>query len=79
VTVLAEIISKVRCVLGVGVEVLTYSTMLAQFLNGNDDLPRDVGVLHYHGNRGSELALDAMVYGLFGVSSPSSIEVALTK
>ena len=31
----------------------------------------------YHGIRGSKLALDAVVSGLFGVSSPPSPEVAL--
>jgi hypothetical protein len=33
--------------------------------------------LHYHGIRGSKLALDAVVSGLFGISSPPSPEVAL--
>jgi hypothetical protein len=33
--------------------------------------------LHYHGIRGSKLDLDAVVSGLFGVSSPPSPEVAL--
>jgi hypothetical protein len=33
--------------------------------------------LHYHGIQGSKLALDAVVSGLFGVSSPPSPEVAL--
>jgi hypothetical protein len=77
VTALAEIISEVRGALGVGVEVLTDPTMLVQLPNGNDGLPADVGVLHYHGIRGSKLALDAVVSGLFGVSSPPSPEVAL--
>jgi hypothetical protein len=49
VTALAEIISEVRGALGVGVEVLTDSTMLVQLPNGNDGLPADVDVLHYHG------------------------------
>jgi hypothetical protein len=35
--------------------------------------------LHYHGTRGSKLALDAVVSGLFGVSSPPSPEVALQR
>jgi hypothetical protein len=35
--------------------------------------------LHYHGIRGSKLALDAVVSGLFGVSSPRSPEVALRR
>jgi hypothetical protein len=51
--------------------------MLVQLSNGNDGLPADVGVLYYHGIRGSKLALDAVVSGLFGVSSPASPEVAL--
>jgi hypothetical protein len=50
---------------------------IPQLPNGNDGLPADVGVLHYHGIRGSKLALDAVVSGLFGVSSPPSPEVAL--
>jgi hypothetical protein len=53
--------------------------MLVQLPNGNDGLPTDVGVLHYHGSRGSKLALDAVVSGLFGVSSPPSPEVALRR
>jgi hypothetical protein len=51
--------------------------MLVKLLNGNDGLPADVGVLHCHGIRVSKLALDAVVSGLFGVSSPASPEVAL--
>jgi hypothetical protein len=77
VTALAEIISEVRGALGVGVEVLTDPTMLVQLSYGNDGLPADVGVLHYHGIRGSKLALDDLVSGLFGVSSPPLPEVAL--
>jgi hypothetical protein len=38
-----------------------------------------LGVLHYHCIRGSKLALDSMVSGLFGVSSPPSPEVALRR
>jgi hypothetical protein len=76
---LAEIISDVQGALGVGVEVLTDPTMLVQLPNGNDGLPADVGVLYYHGIRGSKLALDAVVSGLFGVSSPPSPEVALRR
>jgi hypothetical protein len=54
--------------------------MLVQLPNGSDGLPTDVGVLHCHGIRGSKLALDAVVSGLFGVSSsPSSHEVALRR
>jgi hypothetical protein len=79
VTALAEIISEVRGALGVSVKVLTDPTMLVQLPNGNDGLPADVGVLHYHGIRGSILALDAVVSGLFGVSSPPSLEVALRR
>jgi hypothetical protein len=51
--------------------------MLVQLPNGSNDLPADVGVLHYHGIRGSKLALDAVVSGLFGFSRPPSPEVAL--
>jgi hypothetical protein len=72
-----EVISEVRGALEVGVEVLTYPTMLVQLPNGNDGLPVDVGVVYYHGIRGSELAIDPVVSGLFGVSSPPSPEVAL--
>jgi hypothetical protein len=43
-TGLAGIISEVRGALGVGVEVLTYPTMLVQLPNGNDGLPTDVVV-----------------------------------
>jgi hypothetical protein len=35
--------------------------------------------LHYHGIRGSKLALDAVISGLFVVSNPSSPEVALRR
>jgi hypothetical protein len=79
VEALAEIISEVRTALGVGVEVLTDPAMLAQLPNDNDGLPADVGVLHYSGIRGSKLALDAVVSGLFGVSSPQSSDVALSR
>jgi hypothetical protein len=79
VTALTEIISKVRGALGVGVEVLTDPTMLVQLPNGNDGLHEDVIVLHYPGIRGSKLALDAVVSGLFGVSSPPSPKVALRR
>jgi hypothetical protein len=74
VTALGEIISEVRGALGVYVEVLTDPTMLVQLPKGDDGLPADVGVLHYHGIRGSKLALDAVVSDLFGVSSPPSPE-----
>jgi hypothetical protein len=70
VTALAEITSEVRGALGVGVEVLTDPTMFVRLPNGNDGLPTDVGVFHYHGIRGSKLALDAVVSALFGVFSP---------
>jgi hypothetical protein len=79
VTVLAEIISEVRGAFGVGVEVLTDHTMLIQLPNGNDGLPTDVSVLHYHGIRGSKPVRDALVSGLFGVSSPPSLEVSLRR
>jgi hypothetical protein len=52
VRALAEIISEVRGALVVGVEVLKYFTILVQLPSGNDGLPADVGVLHYHGIRG---------------------------
>jgi hypothetical protein len=77
VTALAEFFSEVRGALGVGVDVLTYPTMLVQLPNGNDGLPADVGVWHCHGIRGSKLALDVVVSGVFGVYSPASPEVAL--
>jgi hypothetical protein len=35
--------------------------------------------MHYHGIRGSKLALDVVVSGLFGVSSPRSPDVALRR
>jgi hypothetical protein len=80
VTALAEIISEVtRGALGVGVEVLTNPTRLVQLPNGINGLPADVGVLHYHSIRGSKIALDAVVPGLFGVFSPPSSEVALRR
>jgi hypothetical protein len=79
VTALAEIISEVRGAFGVGVHVVTDPTTLGQLPNRNDGLPADVGVLHYHGIRGSKLALDAVVSGLFGVSSPTSPEVTLRR
>jgi hypothetical protein len=52
--------------------------MLVQPPNGNDGLPADMGVLHYHDMRGSKLAIDAVVYGLFVVSRPQSPDVALS-
>jgi hypothetical protein len=79
VTGFPEMISEVRDALGAGVEVLTNPTMLVQLPNGNNGLPADVCVLHYHGIRGSKLALDAVVSGLFCVSSPPSPEVALRR
>jgi hypothetical protein len=77
VTTLAEIISEVRDALGFGVEVLTNPTMLVQPPSGNDRLPADVGVLHYHGIRSSKLALDSVVSGLFRVSSPPFPDVVV--
>jgi hypothetical protein len=79
VTALAEITSEVRGGLGVGVEVLTKPTMFVQLTYGNDGIPADGGVLHYHGIRGSKLALDAVVSRLFGVFSPPSPGVALRR
>jgi hypothetical protein len=38
-----------------------------------------VGVSHYHVIQGSKLALDAALFGLFGVSSPPSPDVALRR
>jgi hypothetical protein len=52
VTALAEITSEARGALEVDVDVLTDPTMLVQLPNGNDGLPEDVGVLHFHGIRG---------------------------
>jgi hypothetical protein len=79
VTALAEIVSEARGALGVGVEVLTQPTMSVEIPNGNDGLAADVGVLHYHGIRGSKHALDAVVSGLFGISRPPSPEIALRR
>jgi hypothetical protein len=53
--------------------------MLLQLPIGNDGLPADLGVLHYHGIRRSKLALDAVVFGIVGVSSPPSPAVAPTR
>jgi hypothetical protein len=79
VTALAGIISEARGALGVGFEVLIDPMMLVQLPNGNDGLPADVSVLHYHGIRGSKLAIDVIVSGLFGISSPPSPEVVLRR
>jgi hypothetical protein len=82
VTALAEIIFEVRSAFGVGVEVFTDPTILVQLPNGNDGLPGYVGVLHYHGIRGSKLAtyIDAVVSRFFGVSSLSpSLEVVISR
>jgi hypothetical protein len=77
VTALAEIISEGRVALGVGVEVLTHPTMLVQLPNGND-LLRGCGCLALLSRHPRlKLALDAVISGLFGVSSPPSPEVAL--
>jgi hypothetical protein len=38
-----------------------------------------VDVLHYHGIQSAKLALDPVVSGLFGISSPPSPEVALRR
>jgi hypothetical protein len=65
--------------LGIGVHVLMDPTMLVQLSNGNDNLHADVGVLHNHGIRGSKLVIDAVVSGLFGVSSPPFPDVALCR
>jgi hypothetical protein len=79
VTAVTEVISEVRGALEVGVEALIDPTILIQLPNGNDGLPADVGVLHYHGVRGSKLAIDAVVSGPFGVSRPPSPEVTLRR
>jgi hypothetical protein len=76
---LAAIISEVRGALEVGVKALTDPLMLAHFFNGNNGLPPDVGVLHYHGIRSSKLANDAVFSRLFGVSSPPSPVVAISR
>jgi hypothetical protein len=74
VTALSEIISEARSALGVGVEVHTDPTMLVQLANGNDGLPADVGVSQCHAIR---FDLDAVVSGLFSVSSPMSPDAPL--
>jgi hypothetical protein len=79
VTALAEVISGVRGALGVGVEVLAHPMMLVQLPKGNEGLPTDAGVLHYHGTRGAKLAIDVVVFGLFGVSSPPSPDFVLCR
>jgi hypothetical protein len=81
VTALEEITSEVHGALGIDVKVLTSPTISVQLPNGNDGHPADVGVLHYHGIQGSKLALDTVVSGWFGVSSPfpPSPEVALRR
>jgi hypothetical protein len=57
---------------------MSCNVLLHDSTRHNDGLPADVGVLHYYGIiRGSKLALDAVVSGLFGVSSPPSPEVNL--
>jgi hypothetical protein len=53
--------------------------MSVQLPRGNDNLPADVGVLHYNDIRSSKLALHAVVSGLLGVSSPPSPEVTLRR
>jgi hypothetical protein len=79
--VLAETISKeFRGALGVGVEVvLPNPAMLVQLPNNNHGLPTDEGVLHYHGIRGSKLAIGAVVSGVFGISISPSPDVALCR
>jgi hypothetical protein len=79
VTAIAEVISEVHGELGVDAEALTDPTMLVQLPCGNDGLPADVGILHYYGIRGSKLALDAVVSGMFGVLSPPSPELVLRR
>jgi hypothetical protein len=55
--------------------------MLVQLPNGNDGLPADVGVLHYHGIRGSKLALDAVLRrpsSRGGEESPRAPDICFT-
>jgi hypothetical protein len=78
-TALVEIISEVCGALGVGVDVFTDPTKLVKLPNGNDGLPAYEGVLNYHGIRGSKFTLEAVVSALFGVSSPQSPEVVLSR
>jgi hypothetical protein len=79
VTALAGIISEGRGALGLGVEMLTDPTMLVQLLKSNDGLHTDASDLHYNGIRGSKTALDAVVSGSFGVISPPSPTVSLSR
>jgi hypothetical protein len=79
VTALTEIISEVRGALGGGVEVLTAPAMLVQLPDGNDGRSVDAGVLHYHGIRGSKLAVGAVVSDLFGDPSPPYLEIAISR
>jgi hypothetical protein len=72
VTVFAEIITGVRGILWVSVEVLTDPTILVKLPNGNDGRPADAGVFHYHGIRVSKLTLNAVISSLLGVSNPPS-------
>jgi hypothetical protein len=46
--------------------------MWFRLFNGNDGLPADVGVLHFHGIRGSKFVIDIVVSCFFGVYSPPS-------
>jgi hypothetical protein len=50
--------------------------LLVQISNGNDNLHVNVGVLHYHGIISQKLIIDAVGFGLLGVSSPQSPDVA---
>jgi hypothetical protein len=79
VTALVKSISEFRGALGVGVEVVTDSTILVEFHDDSDGLIGDVGVLHYYGIRGAKIVFDAVVSGLFGVFIPMSPEVALNR
>jgi hypothetical protein len=50
---------------GVSVKVFTDPTILAKLPNGNDGLPKDMGVVQCHGIRSSKIPLRAVISGLF--------------
>jgi hypothetical protein len=53
--------------------------MLVQLPNYSGSLHADVGVLRDHGIRDIKVTIDAVVSGLFGVSSPPTLEVAISR